>query len=532
MVGAEPIAAAQLRAMLDDGGELAILDVREELIYSGSHLLHARSAPLSRLELRVPCLVPRRGTRIVLVDDGDGLAQRAATILAGHGYSDLSILADGIAGWSRAGYVLFSGVNVPSKAFGEVVEHSSHTPSIDAGELKRMIDGGDDIVVVDSRPFDEFVRVSIPTATNVPGAELVLRLPDLVRSPDTTIVVNCAGRTRSIIGAQSLINAGMPNRVVALRNGTMGWTLAGLVPDRGADHRLSPQAPSRRALDWALSAAARVARQCGVQTVELEQVRRWQADGKRTLYLLDVRDPREYAAGHVAGALSAPGGQLVQATDQYVGTLNARVVLADNLFVRAAMTASWLRQMGWTDVFVLAAAGSDSGWPKTPVLGDVERPERRVEAVELARLMGHDGATVVDLSLSRDYRKGHIPGAWFAIRSRLDRALPVIAPQGTVVLTSEDGIVAALALDEMMHLTPLPVRHLAGGNAAWAASGRPLTAAEPRLADEPVDAWLKPYERDAGVTDAMKDYLSWEVDLAELIQRDGTTKFRPLVPAP
>ena len=141
MVGAKPIAAAQLRAMLDDGGELAILDVREELIYSGSHLLHARSAPLSRLELRVPSLVPRRGTRTVLVDDGDGLAQRAATILAGHGYGDLSILADGIAGWSRAGYVLFSGVNVPSKAFGEVVEHLSRTPSIDAAELKRMIDG-------------------------------------------------------------------------------------------------------------------------------------------------------------------------------------------------------------------------------------------------------------------------------------------------------------------------------------------------------------------------------------------------------
>src|SRR5215470_8287679 len=160
MANATPIAAEKLRAMLDDGGELAILDVREELIFSESHLLHARSAPLSRLELRVPGLVPRRGTRIVLVDDGDGLVQRAATILADHGYDNVSILVDGIAGWRRDGYVLFSGVNVPSKAFGEVVEHESRTPSIDATELKRMIDGGDDIVIVDSRPFDEFCRVS------------------------------------------------------------------------------------------------------------------------------------------------------------------------------------------------------------------------------------------------------------------------------------------------------------------------------------------------------------------------------------
>ncbi|HKG01416.1 MAG TPA: rhodanese-like domain-containing protein, partial [Xanthobacteraceae bacterium] len=235
-----PVSAAELRAMLADGAELAVLDVREELIYSGSHLLHARSAPLSRLELTVPRLVPRRGTRIVLVDGGDGLAERAASILRRHGYPNLHVLDGGLAAWSAAGYMLFSGVNVPSKAFGEVVEHAAATPSIDAAELKRMIEAGDDLVVVDSRPFDEFTRVSIPTATNVPGAELVLRVPDLAPSPATTVVVNCAGRTRSIIGAQSLINAGLPNHVVALRNGTMGWSLAGFTPDHGQDRRVEP----------------------------------------------------------------------------------------------------------------------------------------------------------------------------------------------------------------------------------------------------------------------------------------------------
>jgi hypothetical protein len=76
------------------------------------------------------------------------------------------------------------------------------------------------------------------------------------------------------------------------------------------------------------------------------------------------------------------------------------------------------------------------------------------------------------------------------------------------------------------------VRYLAGGNAAWTASGHALTDGDPRFADEPIDTWLKPYERDAGVTDAMKEYLSWEVDLAQLIERDGTTRFRPLTHAP
>src|SRR5262249_16610348 len=130
----------------------------------------------------------------------------------------------------------------------------------------------------------------------------------------------------------------------------------------------------------------------------------------------------------------------------------------------------------------------------------------------------------------RTYAQGHIPGAWFAIRSRLALAMEKIEPRGTLVLTSEDGMLAALALDEMAALTKRPVRYLAGGNAAWTASGRALTAGAPRLADEALDVWLKPYERASGVQSAMQEYLSWEVDLLDRIKRDGTTHFRPLVP--
>ena len=517
--------------MIDDGGELALLDVREELTFSRAHLLHARSAPLSRLELMVPCLVPRRATRIVLLDDGDGLAERAARILARHGYACLFVLDGGVSAGERAGFVLFSGMHVPSKAFGEVVEHQAGTPSIEATELKRRLDRGDDVIVVDSRPFDEFARISIPGATDVPGAELVLRVPELAVAPTTTVVVNCAGRTRSIIGAQSLINAGLPNKVVALRNGTMGWTLAGFTPDRGSERRHAPGAPSPATLTWAKAAAARIGVRCGVERIDLDTLQRWRNESDaRTLYVFDVRDPREYEAGHLPGAISAPGGQLVQATDLYIGTLRARIVLVDDLECRAMMTGAWLRQMGWEDVHVLVAAGHETGWLQPSVLGLAERPSERVDTERLAAWLADNAATVIDLSASRDYRKGHIPGAWFAIRARLDRALPKIDAQGTIVLTSENGILAALALDEAASLTPRPVRYLGGGNAAWVASGRALTTDRPRLADEPVDAWLKPYERDSGNTAAMNEYLSWEIDLPQRIERDGTCRFRPLVP--
>ncbi len=517
-----PVSPQGVKDLLADGQELAILDLREELIFSQGHLLFARSLPLSRLELKMARLVPRRTTRVVLCDDGDGLAERAADILGPFGYENLFVLSGGVAAWAKAGFELFSGVNVPSKAFGEFIEHASGTPSIMAGELDQLMRNGADFVVLDSRPFDEYARVSIPSAVNVPGAELVLRARDVAPSAETLIVVNCAGRTRSIIGAPSLINAGVPNKVVALRNGTMGWNLAGLACESGRDHRAP--AVSGDGLAWAKSAADRVGRRLGIARIDRATLDKFRAED-RSLYLFDVRDPAEYEAGHVPGAVSAPGGQLVQATDQYVGPLGARIVLTDDKEVRAVMTASWLRQMGWNDVLVLAETGSETGWPANPVLGADPRPELRIGCAELSALRARDGATIVDLSLSRNYVKAHIPGAWFAIRSRLAQALPRIPARGALVLTSEDGILAGLAAPEACALTALPVRYLEGGNTAWRAAGHALSADDSRMADEPVDAWLKPYERPGDTTSAMADYLAWETDLLPRIERDGGCKF-------
>ena len=505
--------------MLDDGKELALVDVREELIFSQNHLLWARNVPLSRLELRFARLVPRKSTRIVLCDDDDGVAGRTAAILADAGYADLFYLDGGIGAWEKAGFVTFSGVHVPSKAFGEFVEHDSETPSVSATELDAMMRSGVDLKVLDSRPFDEYSRISIPTGINVPGAELVLKVRDIVPSPDTTIVVNCAGRTRSIIGAQSLINAGVPNKVVALRNGTMGWHLAGFTCAAGKSDRAPDM--SGAGIAWAKDAAEKVARRFGVTRVDRTTVERWRKDATRTTYVFDVRDPAEYKAGHYPGAISSPGGQLVQTTDIYAGVLGARIALSDDKEVRALMTASWLKQMGWQDVYVLPEAGRETDTP-APILGSISSDA----AVEPSKVLEIDNVSVIDLSTSPHYRRGHIPGAWFAIRGRLDKALPKIPPRQAVILTSEDGVLAALAVEETRALTRTPVHWLKGGNAAWAAAGFPFSAAE-KMADDPIDVWLKPYERPNDHEAAMNSYLSWEVDLLDRIKQDGTTHFLP-----
>src|SRR6185503_66537 len=243
-----------LRALISSGGELAILDVREEGVHARNHLFLASSAPLSLLELRIGRLVPRLTARIVLVDDDEALAQRAARVLRRLGYRDLHVLAGGNAAWQAAGYELYSGVHVPSKAFGEHVEHHDNTPRIAAAELKAKIEAGEDLVVLDSRPMNEYRVMNIPGALDCPGAELVYRVHEAAPSPQTLVVVNCAGRTRSIIGAQSLINAGVPNKVVALKNGTMGWHLAGLELESGQSRTAA--APSGSALANAKAAAA------------------------------------------------------------------------------------------------------------------------------------------------------------------------------------------------------------------------------------------------------------------------------------
>src|SRR3954463_597528 len=204
---------ATLRGWLGDGDEIAFLDVREEGQHGAGHPLLAVNAPYSRLELVIGQLAPRRGCPVVLLDDGDGIAEKAARRLAALGYSAVHVLAGGVGAWSAAGHPLFPSTNVPSKAFAEIVEHEYGTPAISAAELERRRGAGENIIVLDSRPLDEYARFHVPGAITCPGAELPLRFDDLVTDPDATVVVSCAGRTRGIIGAQALITAGVPNRV-------------------------------------------------------------------------------------------------------------------------------------------------------------------------------------------------------------------------------------------------------------------------------------------------------------------------------
>jgi rhodanese-related sulfurtransferase len=506
------ISARRVSELLGGTGELALLDVREQGVHYRGHPFFASSAPLSRLELLISDLVPRKSVPIVVLDGGaEGLAEKALERLKELGYSDVSILEGGCEAWKAAGLELFSGVNVPSKAFGEFVEHHYGTPRITPGELKRL-QQLKQVLVVDSRPFEEYHRMNIPGGIDVPGAELVYRIHDLAPSPDTLVVVNCAGRTRSIIGCQSLKNAGIPNPVVALKDGTMGWELAGFSCERGSD-RVAP-APSEEGRKRAHAAAERVARRFGVPFCSSRDVSSFKKDSARTLYILDVRTRGEFERSHVAGSRHAPGGQLVQAADEYVGVRNARVVLVDPDLVRAIMTASWLIQMGWSDVHVLEDAELVETGPRKPQIPGTP-PWQTVSAIP-------EGAAVLDLSTSLRFQKAHIPGAWWGVRSRLPEARAAIGDVPSLVLTSEDGVLAHLAAPEAAALFP-KVTVLEGGNAAWRG---PTESGVERATTTRDDVWYKPYDHSADYLKHARDYLDWEVALVEQVKRDPTIRFR------
>ena len=516
-----------VRRALFERREIALLDVREEDPHARSHPLFAANLPLSKLELEVPVRLPRRSVPIVVFDDGEGLAERAARRLTELGYTDVSLLAGGLRGWAEAGGELFRNVNVPSKAFGELVESERHTPSLDAVQVKALLDAEANVVVFDARRFDEFQTMNIPGSISVPGAELVLRARQLAPDPTTQIIVSCAGRTRSIIGTQSLINAGVPNPVAALRNGTIGWSLAGQTLAHGSTRRFDPV--SDGALRVAAADAARtVADRAEVGRTTRDEARRWADEAARTIYRFDVRTPQEYAASHVPGFRSAAGGQLVQETDVFAPVRGARVILADSDGVRANMTASWLAQMN-VEVYVIdgltAADFTEEG--ATPTVRNAVPPPvvDEISPQDLATLLESAGTVVVDFTASANYLKQHIPGAWWALRGQLADALPQLPAAQRYVVTCGTSALARFAAPELAALTDKPVLVLSGGTSAWVAAGLPVESGETHLASPRIDRYRRPYEGTDNAREAMNAYIEWEYGLVAQLARDGTHGF-------
>lgn len=519
---AADIDSHMLKQWLHDGEEIALLDVREHGQFGESHLFYAAPVPYSRLEVDVVRLAPRRDVRMVIYDEGgdDDTAVRAAHALAALGYRDVHRLAGGVAQWRRDGYTAFAGVNVPSKTFGELAEEVFHTPRIGARELAERQQRGEDLVVLDGRPYAEYQKMSIPGGICCPNGELALRAHTLAGSPHTTIVINCAGRTRSIIGAQTLINLGFPNPIYALENGTQGWYLEDLQLEHGARRRYGDQVPHQQLPGLARRSEA-LAERHGVPMITADELCSWQRDATRSTFLCDVRSAEEFAQGTLPGAQHTPGGQLIQATDQYVAVRGARIVVFDAEGVRAPVIASWLRLMGW-DASVLSDAVHADVEPAA-----VATPTPAIEALSDAALAAAiaRNAQLIDIRPGMRYRAAHIVGACWAIRPRFGRlSLDASRP---VVLLAEDAALAAWAAQDLRAQGVQDISANTGTPSSWSAEGIELeaTPAEPTDADC-IDYLFFVHDRHDGNKAAARQYLAWETNLVRQIDESERAAYR------
>ncbi len=518
----QTVTPGQLQQWLFDGQEIALFDVREHGQYGEAHLFFGVNLPYSRLELEARRLAPNPQVRLVIYDqDGGDVAARAARRLQALGYGCVHVLEGGAEGWQAAGFQLFAGVHVPSKAFGELVEEASHTPHVTAAQLAEWQARGEPLVVLDGRPFDEYRKMTIPGSVCCPNGELGYRVHDLVPDDSTPIVVNCAGRTRSIIGAQTLINLGVKNPVYALENGTQGWYLEDLQLEHGSTRRYADEVSSD-ALPAQRLAAAQLAQKAGVKTVAAAQVEQWSREAGRSLFLCDVRTAEEFAAGSLPGAQHTPGGQLIQSTDLYVGVRQARLVLIDSDGVRAPIVASWLRQLGHEADVLEGGTSSGLVLPGLEVAATEALPLITPQA--LADALKDDAVALMDLRPSMSYRKGHIAGSRWSIRSLL--AAELAGEQRPVVLLADDPALAAFAALELPERQRKQTRRLDGD---WRAEGLALDEEGNTPPDEQcIDFLFFTHDRHSGNKDAARQYLAWEIGLLAQMSEEEIASLKPL----
>jgi rhodanese-related sulfurtransferase len=479
-------------------------------------------------------LVPFTGTPVIVCDDDMRRAPLAAATLEAMGYTDVRVLDGGVNRWTSDDYPNEWGVNVPSKDFGERMQVEYRIPELHPEELQARLQQGEKIVILDSRTPQEHHRSCIPGARSAPGGELVLRLSSLVPDPDATIVVHCAGRTRSIIGARILQRLGYPN-VYDLKNGTMGWNMAGLDLEEGSD-RLELPDPTPEGLQQAEAFAARLAQEDGVQYLSIDGLHDLIARSDReNVYLIDVRTEEEYARGHIPGFQWSPGGQVVQRSDDVVGVKNGHVVFCCDDRVRATVTASWYRQMGFPNVYAVeggtgawmasgqaleqsSASEAEGGYDEGLLGGPYGYQEARAQVelltpdALLQRLDGPDAPVVIFVDTSRDFSSGHIPGARWVPRGWLEAQIgSVAADKATpIVVTCTDGLNSTLAGATLKALGYQQVAVLEQGMRAWRQAGLLIEQGLSGVMSPPVDVLSMGTDRNWA--DAMH-YLRWEEEL-------------------
>lgn len=477
------ISPANLRQMWRIGVEVALFDVREEGAFGRGHPFWAVSLPVSEIEARLADLVPRLTVPIVVYDDGEGYAERAYDRITALGYRDIAILTGGLTSYAHQGEI-FHGVNVPASAFSELVAAKYRLPLIPAEEIRQRHADGHDIRLVQCRTVEPVSRRSNGPALHVLDGTIFARVHALPRASDTLIVIAGADRPLSILVARGLIVTGLTNPVAVVvdsmdtRPATSSHSrksLRRLESARLPDVSEAPKQVTREIM-------ARV----NARTIDSATLERFLAEEEqRTLYLLDLRSPADYAESHPHGFTNAPMPALLRCPETWIAVRGARVILHDPLGISAAIVTDWLCQMGYDAYRLAEGAIRDAAREVRSAEDEVRVTDDTITPKALHRIRSQ--VTILDLARSPIYRERHIVGSLLASGPRLAEQIANLTGDGPVVLTSPNGIVAEANLAEARRLTQRCVKALIGGTEAYAAAGYRLETGEGRVIDPPDD---------------------------------------------
>ena len=511
-----------VRSWISDKEEVAFIDVREIGQHTNGHPFFSISIPYSLFEFNIKILVPNKQTRVILIDNNNGISNLVYNIAHQMGYSNISIIEGGVEEWVSAGYKLFDGVNVPSKSFGELIEKYFHTPSITAKELAQKQKNNENYIVIDGRPFLEYNKMSIPKSICCPNAELFFRVSSYIKDINTEIIINCAGRTRSIIGAQTLINFGIKNKVKALENGTQGWFLSELSLEHNKKKYLEVL-PNDIETQQLQNKVLKLTNDLNIDLINLKKAQQLIIDKKKSTFIFDVTTSKTISITP-GTIINVPGGQLIQATDKYIGVWKATVILVDDGdLIRAGTTSFWLKKMGY-EVYILK-----EGLLKAQTLKFTKEIDHKLidlDFINLENLVKIKKQILYDIRSSKDFCKMRIKNSIWLNRAHLYREKT--KTDNPIIIITDNLEKASLIVQDLKQKDKGAIIKVY----KW--SQNEITS-YPSLIDVTIETLSKQnnidfnfhtHMRHDGNKEHAKQYLKWEINLVNKMDKQELSFFK------
>ena len=511
-----------VRSWISDKEEVAFIDVREIGQHTNGHPFFSISIPYSLFEFNIKILVPNKQTRVILIDNNNGISDLVYNIAHQMGYSNISIIEGGVEEWVSAGYKLFDGINVPSKSFGELIEKYFHTPSITAKELAQKQKNNENYIVIDGRPFLEYNKMSIPKSICCPNAELFYRVSSHIKDMNTEIIINCAGRTRSIIGAQTLINFGIKNKVKALENGTQGWFLSELSLEHNKNKYLEVL-PNDIETQQLQNKVLKLTNDLNIDLIDLKKAQELIIDKKKSTFIFDVTTSKTIST-KPGTIMNVPGGQLIQATDKYIGVWKATVILVDDGdLIRAGTTSFWLKKMGY-EVYILK-----EGLLKAQTLKFIKEIDHKLidlDFINLEDLVKIKIQILYDIRSSKDFCKMRIKNSIWLNRAHLYREK--IKTDDPIIIITDNLEKASLIVKDLKQKDKGAIIKVYKWNQNEITSYPSVidVTIETLSKQNNIDFNFHTHMRHDGNKEHAKQYLEWEINLVSKMDKQELSFFK------